>query len=99
MAAIVHRCTCRHLDKFHTDVPTNDGIRPCLVPGCACTDADPQAPEVIPTWSAVSPTAQAELDPVVIEPGTVDGPGLGQLCDCEDCQALYDTYDAAGQVA
>jgi hypothetical protein len=95
MAAIVHRCACGHLNSFHADFPTNDDTRPCLVPGCACTDADPQAPEVIPTWSAVSPTAQAELDPVVIEPGTVDGPGLGQQCDCEDCWNLYELESAA----
>lgn len=91
MAAIVHRCACTHLDSHHREHPLTDDTRPCLTPGCGCADADLQAPEVIPTWRAASPTAQAEPDPVVIEPGTVDGPGLGRLCDCEDCWNLYDT--------
>ncbi|MEV6875803.1 hypothetical protein [Amycolatopsis sp. NPDC051128] len=91
MAAIVHRCACGHLDSFHTDFPTKDDTRPCIAAGCDCADADPGMPEVIPTWRAASPAEQATLDPTVIEPGTVDGPGLGRLCDCEDCWRLYNT--------
>jgi hypothetical protein len=90
MAAIVHRCACGHLDSHHREHPLKDDTRPCLASRCDCADADLQTPEVIPTWSAASATAQALPDPVVIEPGTVDGPGIGQLCDCEDCWRTYD---------
>ncbi|MEV6832839.1 hypothetical protein [Amycolatopsis sp. NPDC051102] len=95
MAAIVHRCTCTHLDSHHREHPLKDDTRPCLASRCDCADADPQAPEVIPTWRAAGPTAQAEPDPVVIEPGTLDGPGLGRLCDCEDCWSLYNAGSEA----
>ncbi len=99
MAAIVHRCACGHLDSVHADFPTNDDTRPCTAYRCGCEDADLAAPEVIPTWSAASPTALATLDTEVIEPGTVDGPGIGRLCDCEDCWSLYNTATTAGQAA
>ena len=49
---------------------------------------------MIPTWRAAEATGQAMPDPAVIEPGTVDGPGLGRLCDCEACLALYDATTA-----
>ncbi|WP_086846577.1 hypothetical protein [Amycolatopsis kentuckyensis] len=94
MAAIVHRCACGHLDSFHTDHPTKDDTRPCIAAGYACQNADLAAPEVIPTWRAADATGQAMHDPVVIEPGTIDGPGLGRLCDCDDCWALYDSDTA-----
>ncbi|MEV7092319.1 hypothetical protein AB0M80_05700 [Amycolatopsis sp. NPDC051045] len=94
MAAIVHRCACGHLDSFHTKTAKGD-TEPCRMAGCGCADVDPGAPEVIPTWRAANPTAQAMPDPVLIQPGTVDGPGMGRLCDCEDCWALFNTDNAA----
>ncbi|MET8847983.1 hypothetical protein [Amycolatopsis sp. NPDC004625] len=95
MAAIVHRCACAHLDHFHVTGEDKDGRRPCYI--CSCRDSDPAPPEIIPTWRAASLTAQAMPDPVLVEPGTVDGPGLGRLCDCDDCWTLYET--TVGQAA
>ncbi|KDN23205.1 hypothetical protein [Amycolatopsis rifamycinica] len=95
MAAIVHRCTCTHLDHVHATHPTKDDTRPCTMSGCPCPDSAPAAPELIPTWAAASPFATALPDPAVLEPGTADG--FGRLCDCEDCWSLYDT--TGGQAA
>ncbi|HEY3479058.1 MAG TPA: hypothetical protein VGL02_09180 [Streptomyces sp.] len=94
MAAIVHRCACGHLDSFHTPARPGDTV-PCRMARCDCADVDPGAPEVIPTWRAETPFGQAKPDPVLIEPGTVDGPGLGRLCDCEDCWSLYNAEHVA----
>ena len=55
MAAIVHRCACGHLDSHRREHPTTNDTRPCLAARCDCTDADLQAPEVIPTWRAATP--------------------------------------------
>jgi hypothetical protein len=95
MAAIVHRCACGHLDSFHTPTSTGD-TEPCRMARCTCANVDPGTPEVIPTWRAATPFAQAEPDPVVIKPGTVDATGLGRLCDCEDCWSLYSTETTKG---
>ncbi len=90
MAVIVHRCDCGHLDSTHDPAPDKDGNRRCHMAGCGCLDAQPGAPEVIPTWSSNGiPTGPALPNPDIVPPGTNDGPGIGRACDCEDCQSLY----------
>lgn len=99
MAAIVHRCACEHLDAVHAATGTSDDRR-CLIAGCGCADSRPGAPEIIPTWSTNGvPTAQALPSPEIVPPGTVDGPGLGRCCDCEDCQSLYRAETAPAGVS
>lgn len=85
MAAIVHRCTCGHPDTFHSSISSE-----CTTAACPCPGLDPGPPEVIPTWrSDGTPTGPTVPDAEVIPPGTVDGNGVGRLCACDACQALY----------
>lgn len=100
MAVIVHRCACEHLDNVHAATSDKDDNRRCLMAGCACLDSQPGDPEVIPTWSTgASPTGPALPDPVIVAPGTNDGPGIGRACDCDDCQALYRAETAPAGVS
>lgn len=94
MAAIIHRCACGHPVSFHT-VNGMEDTSPCQMDRCGCTDRDPGSPELIPTWSSDSPLQQAKPDPHLLAPGTGDRPGVGTLCDCEDCWALYRRETAA----
>lgn len=98
MAAIIHRCACGHPADFHLRTLKGDTV-PCRMHRCGCGDVEPQQPEVIPTWRSDTPTGTAMPDPVLLQPGTVDLPnGIGRLCDCEDCQALY-RRETAGAAA
>lgn len=89
MAAIAHRCACGHLDLFHSSVS-----RECTTGGCPCRTLNAGPPEVIPTWRSVgTPTGPTIPEPEVIAPGT-PGAGMGRLCDCQACQAVYVTVAA-----
>lgn len=81
---IVHRCSCSHIDQWHTDL---DGAVACTVNGCGCADATYGEPEVIPSWRR-GEVGPARLDDTVQEPGSTPT-GMSQLCGCERCHALY----------
>ncbi|WP_037321485.1 hypothetical protein [Amycolatopsis orientalis] len=98
MAVIVHRCTCTHLDNAHAATKLDDDNRRCLMAGCGCRDAQPGAPEIIPTWSTgANPFGPALPNPDIVPPGKEAG--FGRACDCDDCQALYRAETAPAGVA
>ncbi|RZQ60872.1 hypothetical protein [Amycolatopsis suaedae] len=102
MAVIVHRCTtCQHPDLFHSD--RADGtLGPCSYGLCREPSHAFGPPEILPTWRPATLTGPAVPDPALTEPGT-RGTGLGALCGCEDCWALFHAHasadDGAGHVA
>jgi len=83
---IVHRCLrCGHPDLFH-------GATSCSYTHCRCSDrlADYAASEIISSWH---PDGAHNED--IIAPGARVR-GYPPLCDCEQCQALYEDAGRVG---
>lgn len=87
MSVIMHRCKCGHLEMWHRQGGSCDGV------GCHCLAlASTTVPEVVRTWRADINATGRQLVAALVKPGAVSR-AFGHItfttCGCPACKALY----------